>query len=105
MAEVIFNQSGAELRIQDGGTHESVTMLEKSIEEDLGSIFMATTQNQYSPFLDWTWVFLLLSFYIVLSWNMPLFTAPFNKMRTLKFEAQPTNGFFAAVNQVFGGSS
>ena len=34
-----------------------------------------------------------------------LFTAPFNNMRTLKFEAQPTNGFFAAVNQVFGGSS
>ena len=33
------------------------------------------------------------------------FTAPFNNMRTLKFEAQPTNGFFAAVNQVFGGSS
>ena len=32
-------------------------------------------------------------------------TAPFNNMRTLKFEAQPTNGFFAAVNQVFGGSS
>ena len=49
MGEVIFNQSGAELRIQDGGTHESVTMLEKSIEEDLGSIFMATTQNRYSP--------------------------------------------------------
>ena len=34
-----------------------------------------------------------------------LFTAPFNNMRTLKFEGQPTNGFFAAVNQVFGGSS
>ena len=32
-------------------------------------------------------------------------TAPFNNMRTLKFKAQPTNGFFAAVNQVFGGSS
>ena len=32
-------------------------------------------------------------------------TAPFNNMRTLKFEAQPTNGFFAADNQVFGGSS
>ena len=33
------------------------------------------------------------------------FTAPFNNMRTQKFKAQPTNGFFAAVNQVFGGSS
>ena len=33
------------------------------------------------------------------------FTAPFNNMRTLKFKAQPTNGFFAAVNQEFGGSS
>ena len=32
-------------------------------------------------------------------------TAPFNNMRNLKFEAQPTIGFFAAVNQVFGGSS
>ena len=36
--------------------------------------------------------------------TMP-FTAPFNNMRTLKFEAQLTNGSFAAVNQVFGGSS
>ena len=39
--EVIFNQSGAKLRLQDGGTHESVTMLENSIKEDLGSISMA----------------------------------------------------------------
>ena len=30
MAKVIFNQSGAELRIQDGGTHESAIMLENS---------------------------------------------------------------------------
>ena len=35
----------------------------------------------------------------------PYFTAPFNNMRTLKFEAQPTNGFLAAVIHVFGGSS
>ena len=42
MTEVIFNQSGVEFRIQDGGTHESVTMLENSIEEDLGLISMAT---------------------------------------------------------------
>ena len=40
MTEVIFNQSGAELRIQDGGTYKSATMLENSIEEDLGSISM-----------------------------------------------------------------
>ena len=33
------------------------------------------------------------------------FTALFNNMRTLKFKSQPTNGFFAAVNQMFGGSS
>ena len=26
-------------------------------------------------------------------------------MRTLKFKAQPTNAFFATVNQIFGGSS
>ena len=32
-------------------------------------------------------------------------TAPFNNMRTLKFKAQPTNVFFATVNQMFGGSS
>ena len=31
-------------------------------------------------------------------------TAPFNNMRTLKFKGQPTNAFFAAVNQMFGGS-
>ena len=48
MAEVIFNQSGAELSIQDGGANESATMLENSIEEDLGSISMAPTSNRYS---------------------------------------------------------
>ena len=32
-------------------------------------------------------------------------TAPFSSTRTLKFKAQPTNAFFAAVNQMFGGSS
>ena len=32
-------------------------------------------------------------------------TAPFNNMRTLKFKAQPTNTFFATVNQMFAGSS
>ena len=32
-------------------------------------------------------------------------TAPFNNMRTLTFKAQPTNAFFAAVNQMFGDSS
>ena len=34
-----------------------------------------------------------------------LFTALFNNTRTLKLKAQPTNAFFAAVNQVFRGSS
>ena len=29
----------------------------------------------------------------------------FNNMRTLKFKAQPTNAFFATVNQMFAGSS
>ena len=33
------------------------------------------------------------------------FTAPFNDIRTLKFKAEPTNAFFATVNQMFGGSS
>ena len=32
-------------------------------------------------------------------------TAPFNNMRTLKFKAQPTNAFFATVNQMFAGPS
>ena len=35
----------------------------------------------------------------------PPFTAPFNNMRALKFNAQPTNAFFASVNKMFGGSS
>jgi len=33
------------------------------------------------------------------------FTALFNNMRAPKFKAQPTNAFFVAVNQMFGGSS
>ena len=33
------------------------------------------------------------------------FTALFNNTRTLKLKAQPTKAFFAAINQVFGGSS
>ena len=32
-------------------------------------------------------------------------TALFNNKRTLKFKAQPTNVFFATVNQMFGSSS
>jgi len=32
-------------------------------------------------------------------------TAPFNNLRTLKFKAQPTNAFFATINQMFGSSS
>ena len=32
-------------------------------------------------------------------------TTLFNNIRTLKFEGWPTNAFFAAVNQMFGGSS
>ena len=32
-------------------------------------------------------------------------TSPFNNMRTLKFKDQPTNVFFATVNQMFSGSS
>ena len=36
---------------------------------------------------------------------MSLFTALLNNTRTLKLKAQPTNAFFAAVNQMFCGSS
>ena len=32
-------------------------------------------------------------------------TAPLNNLRTLKFKAQPTNAFYATVNQMLGGSS
>ena len=32
-------------------------------------------------------------------------SAPFPNMRTLKFKPQPTNEFFATVNQMFGASS
>ena len=34
-----------------------------------------------------------------------VFTALFNNMRTLTFKAQPTNAFFATVNQMFSSSS
>ena len=34
-----------------------------------------------------------------------MITAPFNNMRTLEFKDQPTNAFFATVNQMFGSSS
>ena len=36
---------------------------------------------------------------------MLAFTAPFNNTRTLKFKAQPTNAFFATVNEMVGGCS
>ena len=36
--------------------------------------------------------------------NEHVITALFNNMRTLKFKAQPTNAFFATVNQMLGGS-
>ena len=39
-------QSRVELRTQDGGTHESATMLENNIEEDLGSISMGTKMSR-----------------------------------------------------------
>ena len=45
MVEVTFNQSGAELRIQDGRAQESSTMLENNIEEYLGSVFTPTTSK------------------------------------------------------------
>ena len=38
------------------------------------------------------------------SW-VNIITALFNNMWTLKFKSQPTNAFFATVNQMFGGSS
>lgn len=32
-----------------------------------------------------------------------MITVPLNNMRTLKFKTQPTNAFFATVNQMYGG--
>ena len=45
------------------------------------------------------------NFELFLSLFPYLITALFNNTRTLKLTAQPTNAFFAAVNQVFDGSS
>ena len=42
---------------------------------------------------------------ISLTWLILSVTESFNNMRTLKFKAQPTNEFFATVNQMFAGSS
>ena len=42
---------------------------------------------------------------ILETFNSKKLTALINNMRTLKFKAQPTNAFFATVNQMFGGSS
>ena len=39
------------------------------------------------------------------TFRMRAITALFNNMRTLKFKAQPTNVFFATVNQMFGDPS
>ena len=43
--------------------------------------------------------------FLFLSYNKQLITALFNNLRTLKFKAQPTNVFFATLNQMFGGFS
>ena len=43
-------------------------------------------------------------FNALIVWSI-MTTALFNNMRTLKFKGRPTNSFFAAVNQMFGGSS
>ena len=49
MTDVLFNQSGAELRIQDGGAYKSATMLENSIEgiDFHGAKNVTQLQNQY----------------------------------------------------------
>ena len=49
------------------------------------SVFDKKQQNNFSVFL---------------SSCSDTLTAPFNNMRTLKFKAQPTNAFFATVNQM-----
>ena len=42
--------------------------------------------------------------YICLYFCVQPLTAPFSDMQTLKFKVQPTNMFFATVNQMFGSS-
>ena len=44
--EAILKQSGAQLRFQDEGAHESATTLKNSIKEDLGSITMAPKMSR-----------------------------------------------------------
>ena len=47
---------------------------------------VSRVQTQVVALVDSTWVFLLLSFYIVLSWNMPLFKVWSEDKLNKKFE-------------------
>ena len=42
--------------------------------------------------------------HLFFKFNICFLTAPLNNMRIQTFKAQPTNAFFANVNQMFGGS-
>ena len=66
-----------------------------------------TTKTKTWGLRSWVFVFVGLSFRNTRSCTVGLmeFTALFNNMRTLKFKSQPTNAFFATVNQLFSGSS
>ena len=46
MTEVIDNQSGTELRIQDGDDHESAAMLENSLDGALRSVSRISMATQ-----------------------------------------------------------
>ena len=66
-----------------------VVFLEKSYEVELGSFGLSIRIMNLKRNIYWKKVI----------------TATFNSMRTPKLKAQPTNAFFATVNQMFGSSS
>ena len=75
---------------KEGNHHHTLSASVISREENNLEKLVTTLENFTNPFIEQ---------------SNDLFTALFNNTRTLKLKAQPTNAFFAAVNQVFGGSS
>ena len=77
----------------------------KSQMSTLGLIFPDgwEVKNQ-TPSVGGVWFFLWNNTLNSAKFSMP-FSVPFNNMQTLKLKAQPTNAFFASVNQTFGSSS
>ena len=75
---------------------DHVQQVSTSIKETLRDLYLLRHARDFKFYLSQA------------QWRVKIFaffTALFNNMRTLKFKPQPTNAFFAAVNQMFGGSS